>query len=113
MACRDTIYQDHEPLAPTPPNVRYAHRVAEEIRRQLRAGHSVKVLREVYSRWLPGADGSRQKALSKDQALGYASNFENTPISPGNIPAGKYTCETVLQELNGKRLTNTTYWSKS
>jgi len=27
--------------------------------------------------------------------------------------AGKYTCETVLQELNCKRLTNTTYWSKS
>ena len=52
-------------------------------------------------------------ALSKDQALGYASNFENTPISPGNTPVGKYTCETVLQELNCKRLTNTTYWSKS
>jgi len=67
----------------------------------------------VYSRWLPGADGGRQKALSKDQALGYASNFENTPISPGNTPVGKYTCETVLQELNCKRLTNTTYWSKS
>lgn len=113
MACRDTIYQDHEPLAPTPPNVRYAHRVAEAIRRQLRAGHRVKVLREVYSRWLPGADGGRQKALSKDQALGDVSNFENTPISPGNMPAGKYTCETVLQELNCKRLTNTTYWSKS
>lgn len=27
------------------------------------AGHSVKVLLEVYSRWLPGADGGRQKAL--------------------------------------------------
>ena len=38
VACRETIYQGHEPLAPTPPNVRYAHRVAEEIRRQLRAG---------------------------------------------------------------------------
>lgn len=63
VACRETIYQGHEPLAPTPPNVRYAHRVAEEIRRQLRAGHSVKVLLEVYSRWLPGADGGRQKAL--------------------------------------------------
>ena len=63
VACRETIYKGREPLAPTPPNVRYAHRVAEEIRRQLRAGHRVKVLREVYSRWLPGADGGRQKAL--------------------------------------------------
>ena len=63
VACRETIYQGHEPLAPTPPNVRYAHRVAEAIRRRLRAGPRVKVLREVYSRWLPGADGGRQKAL--------------------------------------------------
>lgn len=26
-------------------------------------GHSGKVLLEVYSRWLPGVDGGRQKAL--------------------------------------------------
>lgn len=63
VACRETIYQGHEPLAHTPLNVRYAHRVAEEIRRQLRAGHRVKVLLEVYSRWLPGADGGRQESL--------------------------------------------------
>lgn len=56
MACRETLFQGTEPLSPTPPNVRYAHRVAEEIRRQLRAGTFTD---ETYAEFFPQSKRAR------------------------------------------------------
>lgn len=103
VACRETIYKGREPLAPTPPNVRYAHRVAEEIRRQLRAGHSGKVLLEVYSRWLPGADGAGGSSFWETGREESRMKFEVQRVEYPT-PKVKFLVEVDLAEVAGMRL---------
>lgn len=38
VACKETLKTDGKPMAPTPPNLKYAHRIAQEIRDKIRFG---------------------------------------------------------------------------